>query len=341
MAFDFTKHQWLTLIIMGTADFFNAICVSLQAPFFPQEAEKKGSTATEYGLVFGIFELVVFLVSPIYGHYLKKIGAKHLFHAGIFTTGISAIVFGLLDRIPGHVLFISAAFIVRIVEALGNAAFLTASFSIIATEFPNNVGTTFAALETCFGLGLIVGPMVGGFLYSVGGYFLPFVILGSALFSVALMTLCILPKNSASIEEHDQNHGILKVIQIPGVLVCSLGIIGTSASIGFISATLEPHIREFDLSPFLVGVVFVINGGVYAGSAPIWGCLVDRGIKQKYISLIGSIFIILAFIMVGPTNWIPLGTSINYVIIGLILHGLGIGALLVSSFSDALDTGKF
>lgn len=160
MAIEFTKRQWLTLIVVALADFFNAICVSLQAPFFPQEAEKKGSTATEYGLVFGIFELVVFLISPVYGHYMRHIGVKALFNAGIFTTGTAAIVFGLLDRIPGHMAFISTAFTVRIIEALGNAAFLTASFSIIAAEFPDNIGSTFASLETCFGLGLIVGPMV-------------------------------------------------------------------------------------------------------------------------------------------------------------------------------------
>lgn len=37
MPLDFTKRQWLTLIIIGLADFCNAVCVSLQAPFFPQE----------------------------------------------------------------------------------------------------------------------------------------------------------------------------------------------------------------------------------------------------------------------------------------------------------------
>lgn len=57
-------------------------------------------------------------------------------------------------------MFISLAFAIRIVEAMGNAAFLTASFTIIATEFPQSVGTSFATLETFFGLGLIVGPMV-------------------------------------------------------------------------------------------------------------------------------------------------------------------------------------
>lgn len=34
---NFTKRQWLTLIVIGIADFCNAICVSLQAPFYPQE----------------------------------------------------------------------------------------------------------------------------------------------------------------------------------------------------------------------------------------------------------------------------------------------------------------
>lgn len=33
----FTRRQWLTLIVISIADFCNAICVSLQAPFYPQE----------------------------------------------------------------------------------------------------------------------------------------------------------------------------------------------------------------------------------------------------------------------------------------------------------------
>ena len=70
----------------------------------------------------------------------------------------------------GHYPFIILSFVIRIVEALGNAAFLTASFAIIAKEFPDNVATTFASLETFFGLGLIVGPTVGGALYQVRGY---------------------------------------------------------------------------------------------------------------------------------------------------------------------------
>ena len=51
--------------------------------------------------------------------------------------------------------------------SIGNSGFLTASFSIIAKEFPDRVATMFATLETFFGIGLIVGPTVSvcPFLY--------------------------------------------------------------------------------------------------------------------------------------------------------------------------------
>ena len=47
-----------------------------QAPFYPHEAEKKGCMPSEYGLVFGVFELTVFLVSPIIGANLNRMGVK-------------------------------------------------------------------------------------------------------------------------------------------------------------------------------------------------------------------------------------------------------------------------
>jgi MFS family permease len=157
---DRTKRQWLTLTVLSTANFFSAMCVSLQAPFFPAEAEKKGATASEYGFIFGIFELVGFLTAPLYGHYMKNIGVKKLYNVGIFTAGIAVIIFGTLDQIQGHYAFISSAFTCRIIEAAGTYAFFTSSFAIIAVVFPNNIATTFAAMESFFGVGLIFGPVV-------------------------------------------------------------------------------------------------------------------------------------------------------------------------------------
>lgn len=62
----------------------------------------------------------------------------------------------MLDKVEGHYPFIILSFIIRIVEAMGNAAFLTASFAIIAKEFPDNVATMFVS-SLIFNLILFAG----------------------------------------------------------------------------------------------------------------------------------------------------------------------------------------
>lgn len=90
-------------------------------------------------------------------------------------------------------------------------------------------------------------------------------------------------------------------------MVTSLSIISTSASIGFLTAVLEPHLRQFGLSPILLGLVFVINGGLYAITAPIWGWSVDHQfLKPKVASLTGNVLIVIAFCLIGPVSFIPL-----------------------------------
>lgn len=338
MVGQFTKRQWLTLIVISIADFANAVCVSLQAPFYPQEAEKKGASATEYGLVFGVFELVVFIISPIYGQKLHRIGPKLLFNGGILTTGTSAIIFGLLDKVDGHYPFIILSFVIRIIEALGNAAFLTASFAIIAKEFPENVATTFASLETFFGLGLIVGPTVGGALFQIGGFATPFVVLGSALFLAAVMTAFVLPVHENSEDITHNSGGFSAVLKIPGVIVATASIVATSMSIGFLQATLEPHLREFNLGPVVVGLMFVVNGGTYAITAPAWGWFCDKHLDPKIATIVGCGLVMVGFCLIGPSPLIPFPKTFWMTAIGLVCHGLGLAAQLVASFTDALRT---
>eukprot|EP00095_Tigriopus_kingsejongensis_P011883 maker-scaffold410_size180147-snap-gene-0.30 protein:Tk11883 transcript:maker-scaffold410_size180147-snap-gene-0.30-mRNA-1 annotation:"mfs-type transporter c6orf192 homolog" len=334
----FSRRQWLTVIVFSIVQFCQAICVSLQAPFYPQEAEKKGATPTAYGLVFGVFELTVFLVSPWIGQNIHRLGGKRVFNTGIFTTGFCSIFFGLLDRVENGTLFIALSFVIRIVEAVGNSMFLCAAFSITAQEFPENVATMFAIMETFFGVGLIVGPTVGGALYEVAGYYLPFVSLGSCLVLSACLTLFLLPSNY---DEDDQDKeegtrkGMMAALQIPSIAISVLSILCASASVGFLLTTLEPHMRQFHLSPLVMGAMFVINGGCYALTAPIFGIICDKWSHPQIVNYIGVVCIIISFTLLGPAPFLPFPTHLSTCIIALVAHGCGLGATLVSGFSMA------
>ena len=130
---NFTRQQWLVTITFIVINLFNAMCFSMQAPFYPIEAEMKGCTPSEYGLVFGVFELVVFLVSPIIGANLNRLGIKATLCTGIGAVGVSTVLFGLLDKLENGKVFLAFSFVLRIIAAAGNGAFLTGSFSLIGS----------------------------------------------------------------------------------------------------------------------------------------------------------------------------------------------------------------
>ncbi len=78
----------------------------------------------------------------------------------------------VLDFMPGETdsektLYIVYCFVVRIFLALGCTAANTASFAITADTFPDNVGAVFGILETFTGLGLMLGPALGGVIFEV------------------------------------------------------------------------------------------------------------------------------------------------------------------------------
>jgi len=330
----FTRQQWLTAITFVVVNFCNAMCVSMQAPFYPHEAEKKGCVPSEYGLVFGIFELTVFLVSPIIGANMNRMGMKFTLNFGIGTVGVTSIMFGFLDRIEGPKAFLALSFTLRIIEACGNSAFLTGSFSMIAKEFPENVATMFAVLETFFGLGMIVGPTVGGALYEAGGFTLPFVLLGAILVCASGFCFFVLPSSVDSVNSVAEKPSVLQALKVPSITMAMYSVACSAASLGFIQATLEPHLRSFNLTPLLIGSMFVVSGGCYGFSAPIWGMMCDK-YPPKMVTLVGAILIGIGFSIMGPLPFLNLEKSIKLIIISLVFHGLGLGAEVVAGFADA------
>lgn len=66
-----TKEQLISIVILSLNFFLNWAYFSLFAPFFPAEATKKGMNNSQIGIVFGIFQLVLLVCSPIFGKYVS------------------------------------------------------------------------------------------------------------------------------------------------------------------------------------------------------------------------------------------------------------------------------
>uniref|UniRef100_A0AC35TJP9 MFS domain-containing protein n=1 Tax=Rhabditophanes sp. KR3021 TaxID=114890 RepID=A0AC35TJP9_9BILA len=62
-----TKKEWVLIVMLSLANLCSTMAFSCIAPFYPTEAKDKGMDAFETGLVFGVFELVVFITAPLLG----------------------------------------------------------------------------------------------------------------------------------------------------------------------------------------------------------------------------------------------------------------------------------
>ncbi|NXS52553.1 S18B1 protein, partial [Brachypteracias leptosomus] len=330
----FTREQIYTMCATASINFSSMICYSILGPFFPTEAEKKGASNTVVGLIFGCFALVNFLTSLILGNYITHIGTKFMFVAGMFVSGCVTILFGMLDKVPSGPMFIGLCFLVRAMDAVSFAAAMTASFSILAKAFPNNIATVLGSLEIFTGLGLVLGPPLGGFLYQSFGYEVPFITLGCIVLVLVPVNMYILPKYD-SIPSKDS---FWKLILLPKVLLLCLTIFSLSACLGFLDPTMSLFIlRKFKLPAGYVGLVFLGLALSYSLSSPLLGLLSDKlPYLRKWLLVSGGLMTALCFFMLGPAPVLHIESQLWMFVLVLVLIGFSLGMCAIPVFPEML-----
>ncbi|XP_030054327.1 MFS-type transporter SLC18B1 [Microcaecilia unicolor] len=330
-----SRDQIFTLISTASINFSSMICYSILGPFFPQEAVKKGVSNTVIGLIFGCFALFNFLTSLILGNYLVQIGAKFMFVTGMFVSGCATIIFGMLDKAPKGPIFIALCFIVRSVDAIGFGAAMTASFSILAKTFPNNVATVLGSLEIFTGLGLVLGPPVGGFLYQSFGYEIPFIAVGCVVLLMVPLNIWILPRYD-SLPGKDS---FWKLFTLPKVVFLCLVIFSLSSCLGFLDPTMSLFVvKMFKLPIGYVGLVFLGLALSYSLSSPLLGIISDKKPNlRKWLLVIGNLGTAICFFLLGPAPIFHIKSQLWLFVLILVLNGLCLGLSSIPIFPEMLE----
>ena len=255
------SKQQSILFVLSLAAFLAGIAGSLQAPFYPKEAESKGVNESRVGIVFAIYHFTIFITSPFFGKYVTRFGAKWMINLGLFVMGISSICFGLMEYVKSKRTFLGLCLIIRVVEAIGHSSFKTATFSIVTKEFPEAVTLSLASLQSSFGIGLTLGPFIGGLFNDIGGFYFPFMVIGLSIILASLMTYIILPSYTfnygyeviSSDTVHRPRKGLKDILKLREIILQAASTLGATISIGFLLATLRNHINQFHLLDIFVG----------------------------------------------------------------------------------------
>jgi hypothetical protein len=69
-----TRSQLSIISLLSIYYLLSSSYYALMAPFLPQAAIHKGVNQSQVGLIFGCYEFVILILSPIFGKYLNVLG---------------------------------------------------------------------------------------------------------------------------------------------------------------------------------------------------------------------------------------------------------------------------
>ncbi|MDP1677553.1 MAG: MFS transporter [Bacteroidota bacterium] len=160
------------IIILSTV-FVDVLGFGIVIPILPFYLTEFGASALTITILFSVFSFCAFLSSPLLGALSDRIGRRPVLLLSIFSTSVGWFVFASAVSIP-------FLFLGRIIDGIAAGNFTTAQSYLIdisnndEKERIKNLGI----IGATFGIGFILGPMVGGVLSTVTHAF-PFYIAGS------------------------------------------------------------------------------------------------------------------------------------------------------------------
>src|SRR6185369_11205487 len=156
---------FLTLLIdmIGIGMIIPIIPIIFTDPSSPSFLLQGYSQAKQFflaGLLTSLFGLMLFLTAPILGELSDVYGRKKLLLMGVGVLAFSQLLFGFGIEIRSLWL----VFFSRAIAGLAGANFSIAQASIADVTEPKDRAKNFGLIGASFGIGIIIGPTLGGWI---------------------------------------------------------------------------------------------------------------------------------------------------------------------------------
>lgn len=276
------KNNRAPLILLSFNLFIVMVGIGLVIPILPFYIDKFGADAKTLGLLVAVFAFMQFLFAPVWGRLSDKIGRKPLITIGLFGFAIAEFIFAYASGL--WMLFLSRI----LAGTFGSALMPTAMAYVSDVTTSEKRGQGMGIMGAAMGLGIVVGPGLGGWLaeYDLS---LPFIVAGVAATIAGVLSVIILPESypkqkremdaqaSAGEKRDNQFVTMYKALKSPVgfllvlVFIMSFGLANFQSIFGYY--TME----RYNYNPSEVGLIILIVGLV---GTVVQGVLVGRMTKR-------------------------------------------------------------
>lgn len=289
------KNKALLVIFITT--FVDLVGFGLVIPILPLYAKDIGATAGLIGLLVGTFSLMQFLFASFWGGLSDRFGRRPIILISSFIMAMSYLIFSQAEEVW-------LLFLARALGGFGGANIGVAQAYVSDVVAPENRARAFAFIGAAFGLGFIVGPVIGGEVNEALGFaWVGYVAAGFSLANV-ILAYFFLPE---SLKQLDKTAPI-KFNPFNDV----------------ITALRRPTIRDL----MLINLIFISAFAMMqATAALLWNevyHLTEQGVGRMF-AFIGLVAFIIQGGLIGVIGkWLGENTML---IAGNILVGIGLLAM--------------
>ncbi|WP_114191856.1 multidrug efflux MFS transporter [Edaphovirga cremea] len=321
------RETWrINLVSVWLGCFFTGLAMSQILPFLPLYIEQLGVHSHESlsmwsGLVFSGTFLVSAFVAPMWGSLADRKGRKlMLLRASL---GMAIVIV-----LQGFVTNVWQLFILRSLMGL-TSGYIPNAMALVASQVPKEKsGWALGTLSTGPITGVIIGPLLGGFMADYLGLRVVFFVTAGLMFMSFLITLFLIKEQRVVVNRKDKLSGkaVFASLPYPGLM---LALFVTTLVIQLANGSISPILTLFikDIAnshgniAFISGVIAAVPGVSALISAPRLGRLGDR-IGTERILIAALLFSTVLFIFM---SWVQ--TPMQLGILRFLL-GFADGALL-------------
>jgi len=340
----------LVLIAFLDATGFGLVFPLFSSMLFDPECALLGPDASDtvrgiwLGVLISTAPMTQMLVSPFLGSLSDRIGRRPLI--------LSCLLFGVIAYLFAayavHVENLIGLFVSRICIGIPFATFGLANAAISDISTDEEKGRGFAWINSAYGSGFAIGPLLGGvlagnFFFAEESFVRPFVISSALLAIAVLFTIFWLPETRKAAAEGAEESSLFKELKNADTRLTSL-LVGTFLFcfgwIFYIEMIPVWWMSRYDLDPTEVGMLFGFGSfWLVLTSTFVAGPLLKRVrplILFEVLSLLLCLFIWMVFVVDFPSAYLC-EIAVQNMIAGLLFP---VTAMAVSNSTTAEHQGK-
>lgn len=295
-------------------------------PIIPFLITQLGASGSDLGILASMYAAMQLVCAPVWGTLSDRIGRKPVLLIGVLGYAISMFIFGLATQF--WMLFVARTF-----SGVLSSAVMPTSMAYLSDNLPENERSgAMGKLGAAVGLGVVLGPLIAGFL-AINSLSLPFFV-GSGLAVLAMLLIYVLLPEShlaqsqatATKAENFWKWNTLKQVLLgpAGVLMLLIFIIAFAMT-NFQGIIGLYVVYKYDFNTRQVGAIWMVLGAVMiVGQGALSGPLTKR---------FGEVRVIRSALLIGSVGFLTLLLAQGFV---PILAATAFFLLAVALISPAL-----